>query len=154
MGFFPRPSACSTLSALPRWHRCCCSLQFGSKAHLKRHACHGQSGAARRSRGEGGHPSGQRKAGRGGKEETEPTTPPFLHSLPSHPYTPPFLLLLLSSPEHMFTVGALTQNNTKRGQDSQQVIYCRGTPRLQSASGKTEREEGRKALCNERRWFL
>lgn len=99
MGFSPGPSACSTLSALPRWHRCCCSLQFGSKAHLKRHACHSQSGAARRSRGEGGHRSGQREAGRGGEEETEPTTPPFLHSLPSHPYTPllspaaPFLSL-------------------------------------------------------------
>lgn len=35
----------------------------------------------------------------GSEEETEPSTPPFLHSSPSHPYHPlPFLLLLLSSP--------------------------------------------------------
>ncbi|KAL6456077.1 hypothetical protein MHYP_G00359280 [Metynnis hypsauchen] len=44
--FLPRPSACATpgpQSAGPHWHRCCCSLQFSSKPHLKSLGCHGQS---------------------------------------------------------------------------------------------------------------
>ncbi|KAL7890592.1 hypothetical protein AOLI_G00000680 [Acnodon oligacanthus] len=44
--FLPRPSACATpgpQSAGPHWHRCCCSLQFSSKPHLKSRGCHGQS---------------------------------------------------------------------------------------------------------------
>lgn len=38
---------------------------------------------------------------------------------------PPPLSLFLCSTKHMFAAGPLIQNNTKRGQSSQQVIYCR-----------------------------
>lgn len=46
--------------------------------------------------------------------------------MPSQQPPPPPSLFLYSS-KHMFTAGPLIQNSTKRGQSSQQVIYCRGT---------------------------
>ncbi len=56
--------------------------------------------------------------------------------MPSQQPPPPPSLFLYSS-KHMFTAGPLIQNSTKRGQSSQQVIYCRGaavphTPHLLS----------------------
>ncbi|KAG7326773.1 hypothetical protein KOW79_010174 [Hemibagrus wyckioides] len=61
-----------------------------------------------------------------GGEVKKRQSPPHLpsstlcHLTPTPP--PLFLLLLLSSLEHMFTVGALTQNSTKRGRQPPAAI--------------------------------
>lgn len=62
---------------------------------------------------------------------------------------PPPPSLFFYSPKHMFTAGPLIQNSTKRGQSSQQVIYCRGaamphTPHLLSKMSPNP------PLCNTR----